>query len=169
MGKVMKIKTAALGLAIVLCSGCDMKERISRLEKENQELKATVEKNGAVVDYDLQAKCAKDARNWFNENWQRDKNTALLEFTNHYNKSQNKCFIFVEYHYSLFSAGSWTSNMSLWDVYENVKYAAFSEQHVIVSDSKTKPTDMMIQCEVRGEKCKTLDEFQKGISPYLNN
>jgi hypothetical protein len=40
-------------------------------------------------------------------NWagSRDKNTILLDFRNHYNKKENKCFGFVEWHYHSNFAG----------------------------------------------------------------
>src|SRR5712671_5178525 len=112
-----------VGPAILLvATSCETSERISRLEKQNQELQTEVTKSQATADYDLQAKCSKDARAWFNENWGvRDKDTILLDFTNHYNKNQNKCYILIEFHYSTDQQGSWTNSMSLWDVYENSK------------------------------------------------
>ena len=61
----------------------------------------------------------------------REKETILLDFTNHYNVKQNKCLILVEYHYKSQFTGpggeSWTNDTSLFDVYENAKYAYFAE------------------------------------------
>src|SRR2546423_1239255 len=95
--------------------GCDLPDRVGRLEKENKELKATESERNRVASYDLQATCAKDAREWFNANWANDrsKNTLLLDFTNHYNKRMNKCFVMVEYHYSTANP-DWTNHISLW-------------------------------------------------------
>src|SRR5229473_7196388 len=96
-------------LALATClllAGCNHEERISKLEKQNQELQAEIKKDRAAAEYDMQAKCAKDSKLWFNENWQGDKTTLLLSYTNHYNRSLNKCFIEVEYHYKLFGE-SW--------------------------------------------------------------
>jgi hypothetical protein len=96
----------ALGFMICvgLLAGCDA-DRIAKLEKENTELKAKVDRQEAAMNYDLQAKCSKDAHVWFNKNWSRDKNTILLDFTNHYNAKFNKCLILVEYHYNSQFAG----------------------------------------------------------------
>lgn len=96
-----------LVLILFAAMGCDNSERISRLEKQNQDLRAEVSRSRATADYDLQAKCSKDAREWFNVNWAggRDKDTILLNFTNHYDKNLNKCFILVEYHYNSNFAG----------------------------------------------------------------
>src|ERR1019366_3368203 len=94
MARCLVLIAAAVMLAAI---GCDTSERIARLEKQNQELQTELKNRNATADYDLQAKCSKDARIWFNENWSRDKDTILLDFSNHYNKSLNKCFIVVEY------------------------------------------------------------------------
>jgi len=159
--------------AVLLCTvfasviGCDTGKRLSRLEKENAELKAQVEKDQAARDLDLQAKCSKDARDWFNENWSRDKDTILLDFTNHYNKSSNSCLIFVEFHYSFGPSTSWVNDMSLWNVYENAKYAQFSER--IIIDYKNGGSNNVVTCDVDGTKCTSADEFSKLTTPFLTN
>ena len=68
------------GYALLICgcliaSGCDT-ERLNKLEKENADLKSKLDRQSAVVNYDLQAKCSKDARAWFNENWSGVKSRA---------------------------------------------------------------------------------------------
>jgi hypothetical protein len=72
----------AIGLltCCALLAGCEA-DRVAKLEKENADLKAKVEKQNTALDYDLQAKCSKDA--------------VLLDFTNHYDAKLNKCFILV--------------------------------------------------------------------------
>ena len=63
--------------------------------------KQDAERNNTVTGYDLQVKCSKDAKAWFSENWSpTPKQTLSLDYRNHYNKSQNKCFILVDYHFS---------------------------------------------------------------------
>jgi hypothetical protein len=143
---------------------------VTRLEKENADLKAQMDKSQVGLEYDLQAKCSKDAKTWFNENWSdtaRDKNTSLLNYNNHYNKVSNKYFIFVEYHLSQGTGGSWVNDMNLWDVYENSKYGSFTESHFI--GYKGESRDTVMSCEVTGQRCKTLDQFNGLIQPYLNN
>jgi hypothetical protein len=61
-----------VGLVLIFATGCDTGERLAKLEKQNQELLAEVKKGQATADYDLQGKCSKDARAWFNENYQPD-------------------------------------------------------------------------------------------------
>src|SRR5215469_6222230 len=117
-------------VAVLLLGGCDY-DRISKLEKQNQELLAEVKKDRAVADYDLQAKCARDSKVWFNENWRADKDTVLLTYSNHYNKSQNKCFIEIEYHFSVHPPPSWVNDMEIWDIYENTKYGDISVRTMV--------------------------------------
>jgi hypothetical protein len=161
---------ALIGIALGTMCGCDHEERISRLEKENKDLRAEVDKTrDTVADYDLQAKCSKDARTWFNESWTRDKDTLLLDFSNHYNREKNKCFILVEYHYNAGVSGSWMNDITLWDVYENAKYGTFSDHHYVSFSKDGGPAEQLIGCEVQSKKCSTADEFYNLIQPYLNN
>jgi hypothetical protein len=161
-----------LGAAAIIAAGCDS-DRVSKLEKENQEMKAKLEKNNVALDYDLQAKCSKDARAWFHENWSRDKDTILLDFSNHYSAKLNKCFIFVEYHYNSSPSNgdlsSWANYMTLYDVYENVKYAEFSQNHIVHGKPDFKLEEPVITCDVRGTKCNALDEFNNLLPPYTND
>lgn len=167
-------KWLGIGLMVscALIAGCDA-DRIAKLEKENADLKTKVEKQNDATAYDLQAKCGKDSRTWFNLNWSSDKATALLDFTNHYSAKLNKCFILVEYHPNsgLANHGNylWTNYMSLWDVYENTKYADFAESHYTYSKPKPSTEDEVITCEVTQQKCKTLDEFRNLTSQYMSD
>lgn len=167
--RAMKVIAPFLLFAVVL-TGCDHEDRIAKLEKQTSELQSGRDR---VADYDLQAKCAKDAKAWFNENWSGDKNTLLLDFMNHYNKKENKCFVSVEYHYnSKFAAPgdySWTNDMTLWNLYENTKYGSFAETHYTYLKPNSNNRNEVIMCEVFGEKCKTLQEFNTLVRPYLND
>jgi len=157
-----------LCLIAILFVGCDT-DRINRLEKENQELKTKVEKGDAARDYDLGARCSKDAKQWFRENYSRDKDTELLDYTNHYKKASNKCFLVVEFHYKTGASWTWINDITLWDLYENSKYGHFAEEHIIEIGSKTPPTNQVISCEVLGNKCTSMDEFHKLADPYMSN
>jgi hypothetical protein len=160
---------AVLGIVVFMGSGCDSGEKIARLEKQVDELKAEQKNNQAVADFDSQAKCAKDSRTWFNENWSRDKDTVMLEFANHYNKAQNKCFIVVEFHFSTDNRDSWTNSMSIWDVYENAKYGTFMENHTTYFKPVFKIDKRVVTCELLDKTCKSLEEFNDLTRPYLNN
>jgi outer membrane murein-binding lipoprotein Lpp len=46
---------------LMLVAGCGNDQRIAQLEKQNEEFKAQLARNQSATDFDLQAKCAKDA------------------------------------------------------------------------------------------------------------
>jgi hypothetical protein len=163
----VRILTISLCAALLIVVGCQ-DQKIARLEKQNQELKAEMEKSHATADYDLQAKCGKDARTWFDENSPREKTTKFLVFRNHYNKPMNKCYILVEHHYDLDDRLSWGNNIALWDVYENAKYANFiGATRIYTNPARTE--ESVIACESEDKKCKTIDEFNEIVTPYLND
>jgi hypothetical protein len=163
-----RIHAIALAGLLLITSGCGHDERIGRLEKQVGELQGEVKKNQAVVDYDLQAKCSKDARTWFNENWAGTK-AMLLDFSNHYDKALNKCFIFVEFHYEVGVGGTWVNDMTLWDVYENTKYGTFSQTTYSSLKGEFQMSPRVGTCELLVKKCTTVDEFYKLVNPYLND
>src|SRR6516225_4166184 len=81
-----------------LLPACDDHARLNKLEKENTELRAKVEKQSASENFDLQQKCSQAAERFLMQGWRRDKDTILLHYTNHYNQKQNICVIYVEEH-----------------------------------------------------------------------
>jgi hypothetical protein len=170
-----RYRTIVLGLGLLPILGCN-DDKIAQLQKQNEELKAQMAKQNAASDLDLQAKCSTAAKQWFNENWagtSREKGTIFLDYSNHYNKASNKCFVLSEYHYNSDFGGpgaeSWTNVMTLMDVYENVKYANFSENHITHFKPTINVGDEVITCDVQGDKCKTGDEFNNLVRPYLTN
>jgi len=170
----MAKKLIALGALFLIGTGCDLPDRVGRLEKETKELRADVDKTRAASDYDLQAKCSKDAGAWFKENWGLpDKDTVLLDYKNHYNRKQNKCFILVEWHYNSHFAGeggsSWTNDMSITNVYENEKYGNYSANTYTYYKPTVTTNSEVIRCEFLGQKCTTLEGFNNAVRPYLND
>jgi hypothetical protein len=59
-----------LFLIACIASGCDLDERVSRLEKQSKDREAELKQDNPVEVYDLQAKCSKDSKAWFSENWE---------------------------------------------------------------------------------------------------
>ena len=153
-----------LGLLV----GCDHGERISRLEKSIQDIQTESKRTAAAVDFDLQSKCARDSKTWFSGNWSPDKDTIILNYTNHYNKAMNKCFIVVEYHYNVGKHLSWASDISLWDIYENTKVGAFGEMHMDYG-MEAGVKDRVSHCNVGQRTCKSLDEFNGLAISYMQN
>ena len=82
-----------LQLSLLIGTACNTESRLNRLEKETKEMRQEAVKRQASTDYDLQARCSRDAREWFKENWSREKDTVFLDYTDHYNKALNKYFI----------------------------------------------------------------------------
>ena len=158
----------SLALIVFFGTGCQ-DDKIATLEKQNQDLKAALEKSTATADYDLQGKCSKDARVWFNENWVGTKDAAYLDFTNHYNKSMNKCFILVEYHFTFGESPSWTNAMTLYDVYENSEYASYMENHQTYFKPEYRTEDNVTTCKLGNTECKAMNEFNNLVRPYMSN
>ncbi len=167
MGKYVPM--IALGVVLSVAPGCDHAERISKLEKQTEELKAETKRNQAATEYDLATKCSRDGKAWFRENFPPDKDTITLTYTNHYNRSQNKCFLLVEWHYNLGKSGSWTNHMSLWDVNENVQYAHFSQSHIVMTRPEYHVDDQRVHCSTNGKNCATQVDFNNFVAALLNN
>lgn len=155
------MKRLAGVLLLFTLAGCD-NDRLAKLEKQTAALESQLAAVQKANQLDLQAKCSKDAKVWFDERWAsgRDRNTLILDFTNHYNLAKNKCFVQVEFRFTLGS--SWAETLSVFDVYENQKYGDFSERHTI-------DNSMLTTCEVYGKKCQSLQEYQSLTAQFMSN
>lgn len=138
------------------------------MEKENETLQAQLKSQQTNLDLDAQAKCGKDAREFFRLNWQADSDTITLTYTNHFNKARNKCLLLVENHYRADSGRteSWQHIMSLFDVYENADYGDLRAWHQIGTDASEKLH--IFECRVDGSKCATIEEYVKLVRPFMN-
>ena len=165
-----RLRAIPLLFLLLLVSGCDS-GRLAQLEKQNGELKTQLEKRNVALDYDLQAKCSKDADLWFRKGFAEDKDTILLTFHNHYNKAMNKCFIVVVNHFNegpqTLHKSSWLNDVSLWDIYENSRYGSLLEEHSY--GLGTTDEDSVVTCEAAGEKCTSLDQWSGLIRSYMND
>jgi hypothetical protein len=91
-----------VGAVLIFATGCDHEDRLAKVEKQNQELQAEIKKrDSAAGDLESRVRCSKDAKAWFKENWPSGGNTLMVDYSNHYNKTRNRCFAFVEYHFSI--------------------------------------------------------------------
>lgn len=160
---------------VIVLGGCDA-SKISRLEKQNQELQSETRKNQAAVDLDMQGRCARDSKQWFDEQWAHgDKDTLSLDYQNHYNKSLHKCFALVDYRSGKRPGGrhgqSVLIHKSLWNVYENnVRQAEFSSRYISYSvKTESKSQETIIDCRVDEKTCKSEDEFDNLVHPYMND
>src|SRR5262245_1080262 len=127
-------------LLLTACSQPD-KERIAQLEKqtkelENQtngldkqtkELEQQIKMQQGIASLDAQSKCAAAAKTYFKENWSNNsanENTRLLNYTNHYSSRLGKCFIRVEYNFTISEQDGepWTNTITLVDAFEGAKF-----------------------------------------------
>lgn len=159
-------KSLILFLALCLLAACQDNRRIEELEKQTKELKAQLARQQVAADLELQAKCSKDAKLWFAENWRRDRNTLLLTYSNHYNTKLKRCFILVENHYQ-FSSPSWWNSLSLYDVYENSEHGHVVETHIL-HDGGAKEM-VRVTGQIAGVECKTHDACMQRIQPYITD
>jgi hypothetical protein len=167
-----KFVLAALSLTFLPTTGCDSPQRIARLEKDNTELKAQLEKQNAAASLGEQEKCSNAAKRFFNENYGRpDNDTIMINFHNHFNRKQSRCFVVVEWHYRKSGPHSdnWTNLIKIYDALENNEYADFAANHYIEGSPSYNDREEVITCKVAGAKCNSIDEFNKLSSPLMND
>lgn len=162
----------ALVWALLFGAGCSLPDRVTRLEKsadalqsEVKQLRAERAEPSAESAFAMQSKCAADTRKFLkDEEWQ--KRSEYFDYSNHYSKSLNKCFFMVETRYDTFGPGrqkignTWTSQIDVWDLYDNVLVARFTQQF---------SPDSVIQCKVQEKVCTTKAEFDSLVAPYGKN
>jgi hypothetical protein len=138
--------------------------RITKLERQ-------VRRTQSAENFDLQGKCSSEAKTWYSDHWgnTRDKDTTLLDYTNHYNKAANKCYIEVEYHFRTpgGKTNDWTRDVVLYDVQENARYGMVLEDHDMeLSTAEVKVS--VNECDFQGKTCKTVDEWNSYAQPYMS-
>ncbi len=84
---------------------------------------------------------------WFNQ---------IISQRNHYNNQQRKCFVLV----TVMGVSNWTFSISLLDLYENKGIGSF-----IAWDWDKD----YLYCEVWNYKCINRNDFDKKITPYMEN
>lgn len=98
--------------------------------------------------YDLEDKCEKQSEAW-SKSYQQRYPSDTITYESHFNKTLNKCFILVKYEKSELK--------SLKNINENKVYGSFLSK----KDSKT------VICNVLEKKCKTEQEWNSLIKPYM--
>jgi hypothetical protein len=149
-----------LFLMVMVVSGCKDDQQLARLEKENQELKAKVQGH----EYDLAARCSKDARAWFDLTYPPDPNYKgwQMEFTNHHRAQSSQCFASV----NLFPPGGvqkGEKGEQLWDVHENRLVAN------ILFEQRPGGETTVIACKLNETKCTSEDQFDAFVKQYMVN
>lgn len=101
------------------------------------------------VDYDLQEKCGKRSEEWVKKEYNGVSFT--YNYKNHYNKKLNKCFVIVHY-----LVGSDYFEF-LYDVNENNELGSISKMNKGMSTS----------CYISGKECKSKEEWDLLVKPYM--
>jgi hypothetical protein len=148
---------------------CDT-DRVSHLEKQVKDLEEKSKVHQSSAELEMQARCAKDAKAWFSSNWTQEKDTLFLDFTNHYNRAENRCYIRVEHHtaYAPKLTSDWFNHLTIYNVYENNEVAQLTlVNRIRVNEPNLKSE--IISCTVYGETCKSPDEFYAKTNPFMQN
>lgn len=112
----------------------------------------------------LQEMCSQEAAKYFNkQNYVPVSSPDLMStytYSNHYNYKLNKCFVRIDTMVSMVNPYSGEKSTTLYDVNENVVVASFYQSH----DAKGV---IASPCLIGEDMCKSDDEFEKRIKPYL--
>jgi hypothetical protein len=121
----------------------------------------------ATIYFDLQERCAKQAREQFKQlGWDKQE---VAGFTNHYNEKMNKCFMLIQSTDAKSSPGTIWTNSVLLDAFEGKELGTYSWH--TVKDKKYWEVPPF-QCEVTlpsGEikPCNSEVEFNELIKIYM--
>lgn len=154
----MRARLIISTILLILC-GCNG-DRITKLEKENEELRARLAEETMNRNSD-QTKCLQDAKTFFEDKYRRDKSTTFLNYMNHFNRHENVCYVLVEWHAENAPLG-WTNSISLWNTEKSFRVGKFFASH---SPGKERGAT----CVVNGISCKSVDEFNQLVQPFMNN
>jgi|SRR5208282_3887370 len=115
-------------------------------------------------DYKLQEQCGKRSEEYFKKEYNNGFSTyeniqITSHYQNHYNKKLNKCFILMETtYYNTYTKKNDSFIKDINDINENKKYGSFSRIQIDYSP---------ITCEVSGKTCKSEEEWDKLVKPYM--
>jgi len=149
-----------MGTVLFILCGCNG-DRIARLEKENQELKARLAQE-TTSRLDDQMKCFREARTFFEDRYKHDKSTTFLNYMSHFNRHDGVCYVLVEWHGENAPLGS-TSSMTLWNMQKNSRVGQ------LYANQSPDGQESVKKCVVNGIPCTTPDEFNQLVQSFLNN
>jgi len=131
--------------------------------RQVRELTARLESASNTARLDLQAKCAKQAREFLSQFDNRD----VVETRNHYNAGLNKCF--VETRTVSFAFGSRSESKVLTDAFEGKDYGSYifvAKPHE--ADWQVSPAECKVTLPSGEETtCHSSDEFDALIKQYM--
>lgn len=167
-------------VSLRVCNGQDPKKVQASAPPDK---KVTVEDN--LRDYDLRERCGKYCIDYFLKIY-RDKSkeksdnySVYSDYVNHYNRNANKCFMLVtSQSVPKKKQGPVINAEYLIDVHENKTFGEFIISHKEnISDGQKNKTvkeftisgkeDIISACKVLDKTCKSKDEWDKLIKPYM--
>jgi hypothetical protein len=121
-----------------------------------------------VHGYEMQDKCAATAKQWLKNEWGSSTGNGLelKDFTNHYNKTENKCYGVIRARVTV--GQNWTEVTDLYDLQENTTIAELGMTHMHDFSTGTYK-DTAEHCIVGNKTCESRDEFDALLKPYMSN
>jgi hypothetical protein len=116
--------------------------------------------------YELKERCGKTCAQRFKQEYGKEgiysdkDNKGGRGYSSHYNAKLNKCFILIED--TSFSPAA-SRNKMLWDVNENKEYGGY---YAFRKDTKSL-YDTIAQCEVLRKPCKSEQEWDSLVKPFM--
>ena len=118
---------------------------------------SSVSEGKIKVDYELQERCGKQTSEFFKKEYGNGITTVGKEqmmsgYQNHYNKKLNKCFIIIT------STSKSMRLKNLFDFNENKELGTFVENKYLP-----------MNCRVFEKKCKSEEEWDSLVKPYMED
>jgi hypothetical protein len=145
---------ASWGAALVLAAACD------KVSAQAAVPSPVPDARGA--SYELQEKCARDAREWYNR-WRQEMSelfsAGLMDYTNHYSVRLGRCFILtqIDGYTGKQRDSTLLHTEALVDVLENRRVGSYgtSSGYAI--------------CEVNQTQCTSRKEWASLVKPYMQD
>ncbi len=115
----------------------------------------------------MQEKCTKRAKEFFMEKYSGAQAGEFYDYSCHFNKRSNKCFIEISANFN--QPNYVSNNYFLFDAYEGRQYAYFHKLVNMNAEEKRNWNDIPPgDCYVNEKKCNSIEEFKSLTQQYLN-
>jgi hypothetical protein len=106
-------------------------------------------------EYELSARCSNSSVEFVKEKY-NDWAGAVTDYTSHYNRKLNKCFVLATFVYGGMRIGE--IDRAMWDINENKRYGQF-----VPMIDHSRP----LVCEILGRRCDSEAEWDSLVRPYM--